>query len=235
MVRVNCGLDFLEHYQLGIKLGVMPVLGNLVNVDAYVADGVANSRGHPGAGPRGHAPPRPAHHLDLRPVRQLGQVGVHPGRHERPGRRPARGHLRPHRPQRPDLQGGPAAVRDDHLAHLPLPPQAAHPAGHARTQGHGGHAPGREGPAAAPQPQEPDGLLAALPRRRRQAPRLRRHGPVGRLPAAHGRPAPGPRAAARGPAPRPGRRDRQLRRAPPRRRRRAARPRSRSPTSSPRP
>ncbi len=43
MVRVNCGLDFLEHYQLGIKLGVMPVLGNLVNVDAYVADGVANS------------------------------------------------------------------------------------------------------------------------------------------------------------------------------------------------
>jgi ubiquinone/menaquinone biosynthesis C-methylase UbiE/CheY-like chemotaxis protein len=43
MVRVNCGLDFLEHYQLGIKLGVMPVLGNLVNVDTYVADGVANS------------------------------------------------------------------------------------------------------------------------------------------------------------------------------------------------
>jgi ubiquinone/menaquinone biosynthesis C-methylase UbiE len=43
MVRVNCGLDFLEAYQLGIKLGVMPVLGNLVNVDAYVADGVVNS------------------------------------------------------------------------------------------------------------------------------------------------------------------------------------------------
>ncbi len=43
MVRINCGLDFLEHYQLGIKLGVMPVLGNLVNVDPYVADGVANS------------------------------------------------------------------------------------------------------------------------------------------------------------------------------------------------
>ncbi len=43
MVRINCGLDFLEHYQLGIKLGVMPVLGNLVNVDAYVADGVVNS------------------------------------------------------------------------------------------------------------------------------------------------------------------------------------------------
>ena len=43
MVRINCGLDFLEHYQLGIKLGVMPVLGNLVNVDAYVGDGVANS------------------------------------------------------------------------------------------------------------------------------------------------------------------------------------------------
>lgn len=43
MVRINCGLDFLEAYQLGIKLGVMPVLGNLVNVDSYVADGVANS------------------------------------------------------------------------------------------------------------------------------------------------------------------------------------------------
>jgi ubiquinone/menaquinone biosynthesis C-methylase UbiE/CheY-like chemotaxis protein len=42
MVRINCGLDFLEHYQLGIKLGVMPVLGNLVNVDAYVGDGVAH-------------------------------------------------------------------------------------------------------------------------------------------------------------------------------------------------
>jgi CheY-like chemotaxis protein len=43
MVRINCGLDFLEHYQLGIKLGVMPVLGNLVNVDPYVGDGVKNS------------------------------------------------------------------------------------------------------------------------------------------------------------------------------------------------
>jgi hypothetical protein len=43
MVRINCGLDFLEAYRLGIKLGVMPVLGNLVNVDAYVADGVVNS------------------------------------------------------------------------------------------------------------------------------------------------------------------------------------------------
>lgn len=43
MVRINCGLDFLEAYRLGIKLGVMPVLGNLVNVDAYVADGVLNS------------------------------------------------------------------------------------------------------------------------------------------------------------------------------------------------
>jgi ubiquinone/menaquinone biosynthesis C-methylase UbiE/CheY-like chemotaxis protein len=43
MVRINCGLDFLEQYQLGIKLGVMPVLGNLVNVDSYVADGVLNS------------------------------------------------------------------------------------------------------------------------------------------------------------------------------------------------
>jgi len=43
MVRINCGLDFLEQYQLGINLGVMPVLGNLVNVDTYVGDGVANA------------------------------------------------------------------------------------------------------------------------------------------------------------------------------------------------
>lgn len=42
MTRVNCGLDFLEQYQLGIPMGIMPVLGNLVNVDSYVADGVAN-------------------------------------------------------------------------------------------------------------------------------------------------------------------------------------------------
>ena len=42
MIRINCGLDFLENYQLGIKLGVMPVLGNLVNVDQYVGNGVIN-------------------------------------------------------------------------------------------------------------------------------------------------------------------------------------------------
>ncbi|MCK7527542.1 MAG: hypothetical protein MZV64_63015 [Ignavibacteriales bacterium] len=90
----------------------------------------------------------------------------------------------------------------------PLPPQAAHPAGHARPQGHGGHAAGREGPPAAPQAQEPGQVLAALPHRRRQAHRLRRHGPFGRLPAAHGGPAQGPGPAARGPPPRPRRRDR---------------------------
>lgn len=42
MIRVNCGLDFFEQHRLGIHLGVMPVLGNLVEVDAYVADGVRN-------------------------------------------------------------------------------------------------------------------------------------------------------------------------------------------------
>ena len=46
---------------------------------------------------------------------------------------------------------------------------------------------------------------------------------------------PGPGAPARRPAPRPRRRDGQLRRAPPASRRRRCRPRSRSPTSSPRP
>lgn len=42
LTRVNCGLDLLEQYQLGIKLGVRPVLGNLVNVDRYMHDGVIN-------------------------------------------------------------------------------------------------------------------------------------------------------------------------------------------------
>jgi len=43
LTRVNCGLDLLEQYQLGIELGVMPVLGNLVNVDKYMKDAIANS------------------------------------------------------------------------------------------------------------------------------------------------------------------------------------------------
>jgi ubiquinone/menaquinone biosynthesis C-methylase UbiE/CheY-like chemotaxis protein len=42
LTRVNCGLDLLEQYQLGIELGVRPVLGNLVNVDKYMHDGVIN-------------------------------------------------------------------------------------------------------------------------------------------------------------------------------------------------
>jgi ubiquinone/menaquinone biosynthesis C-methylase UbiE/DNA-binding NarL/FixJ family response regulator len=42
MTRINCGLDFFEQYRLGIQMGVMPVLGNLVNVDPYVGDGVAH-------------------------------------------------------------------------------------------------------------------------------------------------------------------------------------------------
>ncbi|MCK7489222.1 MAG: hypothetical protein MZU79_02465 [Anaerotruncus sp.] len=133
MVRINCGLDFLEHYQLGIKLGVMPVLGNLVNVDAYVADGVVNSVATL------EQAREDMRHLDLPitwiygAVRQLGQGRVHPRRHERPGRRAARGDRRAHRSQCPDFPGRPAAVRDDHLAHLPLPPQGAHPAGPAGT------------------------------------------------------------------------------------------------------
>ncbi len=42
LTRVNCGLDLLEQYQLGIELGVRPVLGNLVNVDKYMEDGLVN-------------------------------------------------------------------------------------------------------------------------------------------------------------------------------------------------
>jgi ubiquinone/menaquinone biosynthesis C-methylase UbiE len=42
LTRVNCGLDLLEQYQLGIQLGIVPVLGNLVNIDRYMEDGVLN-------------------------------------------------------------------------------------------------------------------------------------------------------------------------------------------------
>lgn len=42
LTRVNCGLDLLEQHQLGIELGIRPVLGNLVNVDKYMEDGLAN-------------------------------------------------------------------------------------------------------------------------------------------------------------------------------------------------
>ncbi|OGQ90151.1 MAG: hypothetical protein A2289_19825 [Deltaproteobacteria bacterium RIFOXYA12_FULL_58_15] len=40
--RVNCGLDLLEQHQLGMQMGLISVLGNLVNVDKYMADGIAN-------------------------------------------------------------------------------------------------------------------------------------------------------------------------------------------------
>ena len=40
LTRVNCGLDMLEQYQLGIQLGIVPILGNLVNIDRYMEDGV---------------------------------------------------------------------------------------------------------------------------------------------------------------------------------------------------
>ncbi|MDD8025710.1 MAG: PilZ domain-containing protein [Acidobacteriota bacterium] len=42
MNRVNCGLDLLEQYQLGIDLGVIPILGNLINMVPYAYDVVAN-------------------------------------------------------------------------------------------------------------------------------------------------------------------------------------------------
>jgi ubiquinone/menaquinone biosynthesis C-methylase UbiE/CheY-like chemotaxis protein len=40
LTRINCGLDLLEQYQLGIQHGVIPILGNLVNIDRYMEDGV---------------------------------------------------------------------------------------------------------------------------------------------------------------------------------------------------
>ncbi len=38
MNRVNCGLDLLEQYQLGIDLGTIPILGNLINMVPYARD-----------------------------------------------------------------------------------------------------------------------------------------------------------------------------------------------------
>jgi ubiquinone/menaquinone biosynthesis C-methylase UbiE/CheY-like chemotaxis protein len=38
MNRVNCGLDLLEQYQIGIDLGVIPILGNLISMVPYAAD-----------------------------------------------------------------------------------------------------------------------------------------------------------------------------------------------------
>ncbi len=41
MNRVNCGLDLLEQHQLGIDLGIIPILGNLIRMKHYAADVVA--------------------------------------------------------------------------------------------------------------------------------------------------------------------------------------------------
>lgn len=42
MNRVNCGLDLLEQHQLGVDLGIIPILGNLISMKPYAADVVAN-------------------------------------------------------------------------------------------------------------------------------------------------------------------------------------------------
>lgn len=42
MNRVNCGLDLLEQHQLGVDLGIIPILGNLITMKTYAADVVAN-------------------------------------------------------------------------------------------------------------------------------------------------------------------------------------------------
>jgi CheY-like chemotaxis protein/ubiquinone/menaquinone biosynthesis C-methylase UbiE len=45
MVRINCGLDVLEQHQLGIDLGVYPILGNYIRHALYAADVIANGVG----------------------------------------------------------------------------------------------------------------------------------------------------------------------------------------------
>ncbi|MHB8054230.1 MAG: PilZ domain-containing protein [Candidatus Aminicenantales bacterium] len=42
MNRVNCGLDLLEQHQLGIDLGVIPILGNLIKMKHFAADVVSS-------------------------------------------------------------------------------------------------------------------------------------------------------------------------------------------------
>jgi len=42
MNKVNCGLDLLEQHQLGIDLGIIPILGNLIRMKHYAADVVAS-------------------------------------------------------------------------------------------------------------------------------------------------------------------------------------------------
>jgi ubiquinone/menaquinone biosynthesis C-methylase UbiE/CheY-like chemotaxis protein len=43
MNRVNCGLDLLEQFQIGIDLGIIPILGNLISMGPYASD-VVRSR-----------------------------------------------------------------------------------------------------------------------------------------------------------------------------------------------
>ncbi len=45
MNRINCGLDLLEQHQLGIKLGLYPILGNLISHEPYARDIIANAVG----------------------------------------------------------------------------------------------------------------------------------------------------------------------------------------------
>ncbi len=42
MNKVNCGLDLLEQHQLGLDLGLIPILGNLIRMKHYAADVVAS-------------------------------------------------------------------------------------------------------------------------------------------------------------------------------------------------
>jgi len=42
MNRVNCGLDLLEQHQIGIDLGIIPILGNLITMKPYASDVVAS-------------------------------------------------------------------------------------------------------------------------------------------------------------------------------------------------
>lgn len=42
LTSINCGLDLVEQYQLGMRMGIMQVLGELINVDKVISDSITN-------------------------------------------------------------------------------------------------------------------------------------------------------------------------------------------------
>ena len=116
MNRVNCGLDLLEQHQLGIDLGIIPILGNLIRMKHYAADVVAS-----GVATLDQAR-EDMRHINIpitwiygkhdnwvkaEFVRDVMSINAEAPRDVIPV---------PIGPQRPNLRGGPPPVRHDHLS-----------------------------------------------------------------------------------------------------------------------